>query len=148
MRVLFPIGASATEPESDSKPANTSWRSKGTILVVDDEQSVREVNTRILESLGFSVLSAVDGKDALAVYRQSHDRIRAVLLDMTMPVMNGEETFVALERVDPEVKVVLCSGYAQEDAMERFAGRRLAGFLHKPFVAGELIALLRRVLGE
>jgi two-component system cell cycle sensor histidine kinase/response regulator CckA len=147
MRALFPVGGSAAKP--DREPAfDPSWRSQGTILVVDDEQSVREVGRRMLEGLGFSVIWAADGEGAVAAYRRARESIRAVLLDMTMPVMNGEETFIALERINPEVKVVLCSGYTQEDAMERFAGRGLAGFLQKPFVARDLVSLLRRVLGE
>ena len=82
----------------------------------------------------------------MAAYRKHRDSIRAVLLDMTMPVMNGEETFDALARINPDVKVVLCSGYTEHDATQRFAGLGLAGFLQKPFAAGDLITLMRRVL--
>jgi two-component system cell cycle sensor histidine kinase/response regulator CckA len=147
MRALFPVGRPLAEPKP-APPADASWRGQGTILVVDDEQSVRQVSGVMLEAFGFSVIAAADGEAALAAYRQSHERIRAVLLDMSMPVMNGEETFVALQRLNPEVKVVLCSGYTEHDATARFVGRGLAGFLQKPFAADDLIALMRQVLEE
>jgi PAS domain S-box-containing protein len=146
MRALFPVSTPAAELEPTPQTADTSWRGQGTILVVDDEQIVRDVSGVMLETFGFEVISAANGERAMAAYRRYRDSIRAVLLDMTMPVMNGEETFRALARINPKVKVVLCSGYTEHDATQRFAGRGLAGFLQKPFAAGDLIALMRRVL--
>jgi two-component system cell cycle sensor histidine kinase/response regulator CckA len=148
VRALFPVGGPLLEPKPTPRPTDASWRGQGTILVVDDEQSVRQVSGVMLEAFGFSVISATDGEHAMAAYHQSRESIRAVLLDMSMPVMNGDETFVALKRVNPEVKIVLCSGYTERDATARFPGRGLAGFLQKPFAADDLIALMRRVLEE
>jgi CheY-like chemotaxis protein len=148
VRALFPVGAPAVEAKPEVQTTDTSWRGHGTILVVDDEQSVRETSRVMLEAFGFSVIAVADGAAAMVAYQQSRDNIRAVLLDMTMPVLNGEETFIALERINPEIKVVLCSGYTEQDTTARFAGRGLAGFLQKPFSAGDLMALMRRVLAD
>jgi two-component system cell cycle sensor histidine kinase/response regulator CckA len=148
MRALFPVGRSEAEPTPQPTTTDTSWRGHGTILVVDDEKSVREVSGGMLEALGFTVIATADGEGTLAAYQQSRDSIRAVLLDMTMPTMSGEDVFVALERMNPEVKIVLCSGYTEQDTAAHLDGRNLAGYLQKPFTAGDLVAIMRSVLGD
>ncbi len=111
---------------------------RGTILIVDDEESILKTAAMILESAGFEVLSARDGQEAVDLYATHHHAIRAVLLDMTMPVMGGQETFEALRKVDPAVVVVLTSGYSEEAATESFEGLGLSGFIQKPYTAKEL----------
>ncbi len=101
---------------------------------------------RMLEQLGFRVLTAADGREALAVYRAHMDEITLVLLDLTMPHMDGEETFRELRRLDPEVRVVMSSGYTEQDVTSRFAGKGLAGFLQKPYTLAELTGRLQAAL--
>ncbi|WP_176582378.1 PAS domain S-box protein [Mariprofundus erugo] len=105
----------------------------GVVLVVDDEETIREVAAMMLEDMGFETMTAEDGQDAVEVYRQHGDRIVAVLLDMTMPRMDGSECFRELRRINADVKVVLSSGYNEEEATTRFLGKGLAGFLQKPY---------------
>ena len=97
----------------------------------------------MLEDMGFKTLSALDGSDALQVYRKHESEIVAVLLDMTMPKMDGKECFRELRRINPEVKVILSSGYNEQDATSRFVGQGLAGFLQKPYAPEALHEKIR-----
>ena len=96
--------------------------------------------------MGFDVLSARDGAEALDLYREHADEIVCVLLDLTMPLMDGEEAFREIRRVDPEVIVILSSGYNEQDATRRFDGKGLAGFIQKPFTISSLKRKVMQVL--
>jgi len=100
----------------------------------------------MVERLGFEALRAEDGQVGVEQFRTHADGIVCVLLDMTMPHLDGAETFRRLHQARPEVPVILMSGYSEHDAAVRFAGKGLAGFLQKPFRPQELAALLQRVL--
>lgn len=139
IKVLFP----AVEGESDSQRRDSSaatdgWRGSGLVLVVDDEETVRALGRVMLESMGFDVITAHDGLHALEIYRDRRDEIVFVLLDLMMPHMNGEETFREIRRLNRNVKVLLTSGYNEQEVVERFAGKGLAGFIQKPFQRQEL----------
>ncbi len=123
-----------------------NWQSSGTILVVDDEELVREVAEDILTRHGFEVLAVADGASALKSYRERQADILGVLLDLTMPGMDGEETFHEIRAIDPEAKILLMSGYSQKRARKRLEGQGLTGFLHKPFRPSELIQKVREAL--
>ena len=112
------------------------------ILVVDDERSVREVMGRILARGGFEVLYAEGGAQAIEIFKAESERIDAVLLDLSMPQLDGEQTFHALRSICSRVPVLLCSGYTELEVLARFRGSGLTGALQKP-VATEL--LLRKV---
>jgi len=99
----------------------------------------------MLELSGFTVLLAADGAEAVALYRE-RPGIDLVLLDLTMPAMDGEETFRELRRLDPGVRVILTSGYSEQDAADRFAGTGLAGFIQKPYRPQDLIETVRAAL--
>jgi PAS domain S-box-containing protein len=142
--VLFPLTEEpSVAPPQKGAPA-TSWRASGTILVVDDEEAVRAVAGTMLERSGFTVLTASDGRQAVEVYRAHAGELAAVLLDMNMPEMGGEETFRALQEVHAGIPVIVTSGYGEQDIIDRFAGQGFAGFIQKPF---EFEALLRIVHG-
>ena len=146
-RMLLP--SSPTVLEDNPQPlAQTAegWRGSGVILAVDDEESVRTLVERVLEKQGFTVVTAKDGREALDVFRSQCDEIVAVVLDLTMPVMDGKETFRELSRLRPDVKVILTSGYNEQDATRQFGRRKIAGFVAKPFQPGKLIAVVRQVL--
>ena len=149
-RLLFPCGAGSDRPVvgPEETGAMTDWHCNGTVLVVDDEEGVRDLVKRMLESAGFTVRTATDGRDAVEVFRKHADQITAVLLDMTMPQMNGEEAFRELRRLRHDVPVLLCSGHAEEDATRLFAGKGLAGFIHKPFDSDDVIARVREALQD
>ena len=137
-KLLLPAaGVASTEPKVERRLI-PQWRGHGTVLVVDDEDGVRLVAGRMLEKLGFDILSASDGEKGLEVYRARHESICAVLLDLTMPRMDGEETFREIRRIRPDACVVLMSGFNEQDAAARFVGKGLAGFVQKPFTPDEL----------
>lgn len=124
------------------------WHGSGTILIVDDEETVCTVGKQMLERLGFSVLTAPDGRRAVEVYREHAADIVCVLLDLTMPHMDGEEAFREIRRIQPDARVVLCSGYNMQDATQRFAGKGLASFLQKPYNMTALKEILMPILGD
>ena len=125
---------------------NKNWRGSGTILVIDDEEGVRIVAKAALEKFGFTVITAEDGLVGLQVFRKRQEEISLVLLDMTMPRMSGEEVFRELQRISPALPVILSSGYNEQDATNLFVGKRLAGFIQKPYQPLALISKVRTVL--
>lgn len=134
-KVFFPAAAGKAVGLA---PEVTSFRGEGVALVIDDDQGVREAATRLLEFFGFSVLQAIDGRHGTEVFREHQAEIVLVILDMTMPEMNGEETFREIRRVRTDVPVLLTSGYNEIEATRRFTAKGLAGFLQKPFTPKEL----------
>lgn len=109
------------------------WRGSGRILVIDDDPSLREAVEGMLHSLGFSVLTAPDGPSALRVFRQHVPEIRAVLLDLGLPGMTGQEVFREIHRLDPTTPVILVTGLAEADARAGVMDLPVAGYLQKPF---------------
>ena len=146
--VLFPAALPVRE-EVRAETTGTSaaaWTGSGTVLLVDDEATVRDVVRTMIEHLGFSVLTAADGRQALDLYRERGGEITLVVLDMTMPRMDGVETFRELRRIDPEACVILSSGYAEEDVVSQLAGKGLSGFIHKPYTLENLRAAISLVI--
>ena len=145
-KVLFPASQQAVEESVGPSAREQEWHGSGVILVVDDEETVRITTKLILEKLGFTVLTAEDGRAALEVFRSRVDEIVAVLLDLTMPHLDGEETFRELRRIRPDVRVILCSGYNEQETTNRFAGKGLAGFIQKPYGVRPRGEKMRQVL--
>lgn len=121
---------------------------EGCVLVVDDDLDVREVAVAILNSRGFSTLEAVDGEEALRIFEARRSEIRLVLLDLTMPRLGGTATFRLLRELDPDIRVLLMSGYNAQDTIARFAGQKLSGFLPKPFTMDSLLEQVFQVLED
>jgi CheY-like chemotaxis protein len=103
------------------------------VLVVDDEEVVRRVAVTMLESLGFSVVTANDGQQGVEQLGSSREPFIAVLLDLTMPRLDGLGALEQLKQLDLKVPIILMSGYDEQDVGKRFSGHGLAGFLQKPF---------------
>jgi PAS domain S-box-containing protein len=144
-RLLFPAAAGEARLASQAA-ADLPWRGSGTVLLVDDEPSVRAVTARALRSFGFEVLEAADGVEGVETFAANHTNIVCTLLDITMPRMGGEEALHAIRRVDPTARVLLMSGFSEDEAKERFAGRGVTGFVQKPYELPALRAALREAL--
>jgi len=114
--------------------------------VVDDEEIVRKVAKSALELYGYTVIVASDGHDAMHIFDQRAEEIDLVLLDLIMPNMGGEETYRRMRLRQPDVRVILTSGYSDTQAQERFAGKALASFIKKPYTAAALGEIVQRVL--
>jgi len=125
--------------------ATPTWNSAGLALVIDDEPSVRAVTKRMLEACGLSVRTARDGEEGLALFREYQHDISLVLLDLTMPGINGDEVFDEIRKMDAHVPVVLMTGFSEQEASTRFGGNSLAGLLQKPFRIEAVRELLQQV---
>jgi signal transduction histidine kinase len=147
-RVLFPCSKKAAKQSKRPPTMFSALRGHGTILVVDDEEDVRKMATKTLERHGFSVVTATDGRDAVEVFQSSGDMIDAVLLDVTMPHMDGEETSIELRRIRPDVKIILSSGYHEQHAIQQFDGQTGTVFLQKPYRSKKLVEVVHAVLGQ
>jgi CheY-like chemotaxis protein len=145
-RVLLPADGGAAAPGEAHPPAVREFHGHGLVLVADDEPGVRTLARIILERAGFRVVTAVDGREALALYKQHEREIRLVVLDMTMPHLDGEACFLALRELDPEAKIVLTSGYSEQEVLAHFVGKGLAGFVQKPYKADLLLGKIRDIL--
>ena len=148
VKVLFlALDEQAEEPLEEGKSRDAEeWRGSGTILLVDDEEAIRKLATHMLERMGFNVRVASDGREAVDVFRKHSSEIVCVLLDLSMPHMNGEQAFQELRRIKADVRVILSSGYAEADIESRFAGQGIAGFIQKPYTSANLKAKAKKVV--
>jgi PAS domain S-box-containing protein len=135
-RILLPAGVAGAA--GASVPAPAARFGSGCILVVDDEKIIRSLVTEMLHTLGYEVLLAEDGDEAVEVFRRERDRISLVILDVIMPKRNGPETYRALRAIDPGVRVLIASGFDFDTASRTLVTEGVAGFLQKPFRFSEL----------
>ncbi len=151
-RVLIPVStdedAVAAVHDAVREPRSAWNSSGGTVLLVDDEPTVRRVTQQMLERAGFDVVTASDGLKAIEAYQKHSGSIVCVLLDLTMPNMGGEETFRELRKLDPDLRIILSSGYGEKEITGRFVGKGLAGFIQKPYLAAKLVTKVRDVLSN
>ena len=138
-RVYFP--AAGSRVEFAPRPATVSERvaGSGTVLLIDDEQMVRNMGRSTLERYGYRVIEAENGRAALDLLANGLYDIDLVILDLTMPVMSGKETLAGLRRLRPDIEVILSSGFSETEATLRFESQHLAGFLQKPYSATRLV---------
>ncbi len=144
--LLLPLTQEAADTISVPVVGLAGRRGSGKILVVDDEQIMREVSRSILEQLGFEVLTASNGEKALSLYRRHRQEIRIVLLDLTMPTMPGTEVLSEILALDPTARVVMMSGYAKSSAVRELTAKGMVDFLPKPFRPDQLLDKVRNVL--
>jgi signal transduction histidine kinase/CheY-like chemotaxis protein len=146
LRVVFPA---VGQTEMEGEPVHGIAKAEaGIILVVDDEEFVRDLAKMLLEREGFEVVTASNGLEAVEVFRANPDGIAAILLDLTMPVMDGETALLEIRKIRGEVPVLLSSGYSKQDATIRFLVRGLAGFIQKPYTRTDLVSAIRQMLGQ
>jgi PAS domain S-box-containing protein len=140
--ILLPLIASS-EPENGlSKPVDGN----GLILIADDEEIIRTTSVTALEKLGYSVLTASNGIEAIDIYSKNKDSVSLVLLDMMMPEMNGRDCFFILKEIQSDIPVILMSGLSEENDIREMNDTGLAGFVHKPFKWSDLSKLINDVL--
>src|SRR5262249_11120939 len=144
-QVYLPVPTAADGAKRDASPGE-NLSGTGMILFVDDEEVVRNVARNTLERFGYIVLLAENGLDSVEMFRRSPDDISIVIMDVTMPVMGGEQALQELQLIRPHVRVILSSGYNEAEATRRFAGKGLAGFIQKPYTAVELARKVKAAL--
>lgn len=116
------------------------------VLIVDDEEFVTMIAQRVLSDEGYRVVTAKDGFQAIDIYRKLKDQIMLVILDFTMPVMDGADVFAELQAINPKVPVVLSSGFAEQEPLRNMLSRGLRGFIPKPYTQQKLLAQVRSTL--
>ncbi len=147
-KIFFPSARVPVESLAEEGAADVAWRGSGTVLLADDEEAVRVLGKKILERIGFNVLLAADGQEAIDLFRQNKEGIVCAILDLTMPRMDGEETFRELRQIKRNIKVIMSSGYNEQEITQRFTGKSLSGFIQKPYQMTELSAKLKQILGQ
>jgi len=144
-KLLLPMAPGAAVESPAPSPLANSWRGSGRILLAEDEETVRTVVARVLESLGFSVTAVADGRAAAELFEVDPSAFTMVVMDLTMPHLDGAQAFARMRHVQPNVRVLLMSGFSEHDATVTFAGKGLAGFLQKPFELAHLRDKVREV---
>jgi len=149
-KILIPISKNnAFNDQNKEAITSSDWKvDGGYALIVDDDEEVRHMASTILRHLGFDVLEAENGLEAIQLYPQHAKDIRFVLLDMSMPKMDGEETFRELRKLNPDVRVILSSGYSETESTQRFHGKGLAGFVQKPYLPDTLQTAAAKALQD
>ena len=142
-RLFLPVGSMAPAEPSVSSGGT---RGEGLVLLVEDEQLLRELGAAALESLGYEPVPARDGKEAIEVFSRLHDRLCAVLLDLKMPRVGGREAFLEFRRIDPTVPVIICTGYGENEEVQELLTLGARGMLAKPYQISALAAKLQKVL--
>ena len=143
-RIFFPVAAREV-PESAPGMVEARGRS---VLVIDDEEAVRDVVRAVLSRAGYTVLTASDGLAGLETFRSRESQISLVILDVSMPKMSGAEVLAEIRRSGASVQILITSGYPESEAMARIEREDIAGFLQKPFTVRQLAKLIGRLLGD
>jgi len=145
LRVFFPLVDDAVPPVAQKETAAQPMQEGNSVLLVEDEDMVRDIAERSLRHLGHSVIAASGGAEALDLFNRHRDEIGCVITDLTMPGMDGWETIAALRRIDTDIPIILASGYDEADVMGGGQSERPQAFLHKPYVLADLKTALAAV---
>ena len=140
------LPAYAEKGAENPKPLQETITGTETVLLVDDEKLILDVTKKMLQSLGYNALTAKDGNEAVTIYEKEHESIDLVILDMIMPQVSGKEVFNRLKKTDPNVRVLLASGYSIKGQAREIMDRGCGGFIQKPFDSVELSRKIREIL--
>ena len=140
------LPASVKQATGKDKKIGQVLKGTETVLFVDDEDMIIQVGREILETLGYQVLLARNGKEAIEVYKANKDKIDVVILDMIMPDISGGETYDLLKAINPQIKVLLSSGYSRDGQAQEILERGCNGFIQKPFDIKRLASKIRKIL--
>ncbi len=150
-KVLFPAARYSVVEDSSLRAAAQKkeeeiFKGSDTILLVDDEEPIRTLGRTMLERMGFSVFSAANGIEAVEIFRKYKNQIACIILDLTMPHMDGDETFRKMRFIRPDIPIIMSSGYNEQDVVNRFLGKGMSGFIQKPYHLSTLAEALKKVI--
>jgi len=146
IRILFPSSPRPTEAAQEKEKIDDELIGSGTVLIVDDEETILSVVRRMLESLGYTVLVADDGQKAIEILSDNIEKVDAVILDLTMPYIDGREVFSEMRQIKSNLPIILSSGYNEAEALQDFAKEELAGFIQKPYETASLVSKLKNAI--
>ena len=138
--------SSNIESNSEQRDLFSAYKGKGRILVIDDDEIVRTLLSRMLEREGFSVFSCSNGFDGISFFKEENEIIDMILLDMIMPGLNGTETFFKLKEINVSVKALILSGYTRDDSVQKIIDNGGCGFIQKPVTHTHLFNEIKRIL--
>ncbi len=144
--IAFPACTDSSDSEPEELRNDSKLIGNGTILIVDDDETVLSVGREMLETLGISVMTAAGGQEALDLFTENREQIVCVVLDLTMPNMDGKETCSRLRDIDPAIPVIISSGYSRKDVEKQFGDSGISGFLPKPYRLSDLLDKLSSAL--
>ncbi len=147
-RLYFPVDTSDSqthEPDATKVPSERNFQGEGAVLIIEDEPEVRSLAERLFKKLGFSVITAVDGEDGIQTYRQHHNKIDLVVLDMVMPKCSGKDCYYAIREINPEAKVLLSSGFTRNQSVSTLIKDGAVGFIKKPYSHANLCEALNAI---
>jgi two-component system, cell cycle sensor histidine kinase and response regulator CckA len=142
-KILLPASSKPVEVFNGTS-LHDDWQGSGIVLLVDDEETVRGIGTEMLRELGFAVITAADGREGVEQFKNNPD-ISFVILDLTMPHMDGEQCFRELKQLRPDIKIIMSSGFNEQEVTEKFLGNGLAGFIQKPYKLSVLKEAIRKI---
>src|SRR5262249_11083191 len=145
-RILFPSCGQESDPLALPMSSPTRWRGHGTVLVADDEEGVRAVTAQMLRSFGFDVRQACNGEEVIAILREQAESLTAIVLDLTMPRLSGEESLGIIHRLAPGLPVLLVSGCGDQELLRELCERAASDFLTQPFKLEELRAKMQAIV--
>jgi C4-dicarboxylate-specific signal transduction histidine kinase/CheY-like chemotaxis protein len=142
-KILLPASDKPAKVFSLNSSEN-NWKGSGTVLLVDDEETVRGIGKDMLQEFGFTTITANDGREAVEIFKTTPG-ISFVILDLTMPHMDGEQCFRELRQLKPDVKVIMSSGFSEHEVTQKFMGKGLAGFIQKPYKLSALKEAIQKI---
>lgn len=146
-KVYLPVQRSKSEAkEAQQIKSSVQWQGSGTILLVEDEIQVKSIAIALINKLGFNVIDAADGKEALELYQKHSADITLVVTDMGMPIMNGYELFYKLKRLNPKLPIIISSGFGEGDITFKIPAEDIAGLINKPYSFNQLQDVLKGVV--
>ena len=145
--IYLPASQKEVSIEKEAAPA-AIIKGSGTVLLIDDEKMILDVGIELLEELGYTVQSAMSGQEAIDIFKEDRNKIDLVIMDMIMPEMGGGETFDRLKEIDPDVKVLLSSGYSINGQATKILRRGCDGFIQKPFNMNQLAEKVQKILAN
>ena len=146
IKVMFPsVTKNLYESNNTTEESQKNWKGSGTVLFVDDEDTLRFLGSDMLTKLGYDVITASDGVEALDIYKKRKDDIDLIVLDLTMPNMDGSQAFSEIRNINEDIKVIIASGYSYNDITVRFSGKNLAGIIEKPYSMKKMRQILKNI---
>src|ERR1035437_2167136 len=146
--IQFPVSRRNAAAVLPKGPSGLSIPAGSVALVIDDEEAIRELATNVLSRAGMRVLLAEDGKSGVELFRRHNRIVSTVILDLTMPVMGGEEALPQIKRINPDVPVILSTGFDESEAVRSFSGLKPQGFLQKPYTTERLLEAVAATLNR
>jgi len=142
----LPASTETAKKQTSDSHNKTSWKGSGTVLVADDEESVRDVAKMMLETIGFDVIVTQDGEEAMKEFKKNPERFCSILLDLTMPKLGGIETYHEIRKTNTNIPIILSSGYNKQDEITQIQGENLPAFLKKPYRLDSIRDIFRLAL--